>query len=369
MDEIKNYKYLLSYNLQYFASDDKTEEPTTKKLSDARKEGKVALSKELNTAAGLAALFFALKIFSGYFANNLMDFFHGFIANISLIANEEYSGALFQGLLNQSLLQILIICLPAFVIGTLVIVVVLLVQVQWKITTEPLRPKFDKMNPVNGFKRIFSKHKVMELMVEIVKIGIISIYVYNKFMDEYNMLLNLYDLTLIQAVAVITDMVIDLGITISMIFLVLGVADLFYQRFKFKKDMRMTKQEIKDEYKQQEGDPKVKSQIKARMREASQRRMMQAIPQADVVITNPTHFAAAIRYDKESSDAPILVAKGADFLAAKIKEIAKENHVIIVENKPLARMLYYNVEIDQQVPPELYQMTAEVLAYVYSLKN
>ena len=133
--------------------------------------------------------------------------------------------------------------------------------------------------------------------------------------------------------------------------------------------MRMTKQEVKDEFKNTEGDPQVKSRIRSKMREISRRRMMQAIPQADVVITNPTHLAAAIKYDRESSEAPVLVAKGADYLAQKIKEIAKENNVEIVENKPLARMLYYNVEVGAEIPPELYQMTAEVLAYVYGLKN
>jgi flagellar biosynthetic protein FlhB len=138
---------------------------------------------------------------------------------------------------------------------------------------------------------------------------------------------------------------------------------------KFRKDMRMTKQELKDEYKQSEGDPQIKSKIRVKMREASQRRMMQQIPEADVVITNPTHFAVAIKYDKENTQAPIVLAKGADYLAEKIKMIARENKIEIVENKPLARMLYYNVEIGDEVPPELYQMTAEVLAYVYGLNH
>jgi len=154
-----------------------------------------------------------------------------------------------------------------------------------------------------------------------------------------------------------------------MVFLAVGIADYMYQKFKFKKDMRMTKQEVKEEFKQSEGDPQVKRRIRSKMMEVSQRRMMQQVPQADVVITNPTHLAAAIKYDKEKAEAPILLAKGADYLAQKIKEIARENNVEIVENKPLARMLYYNVEVGAEIPPELYQMTAEVLAYVYKLKG
>ena len=179
----------------------------------------------------------------------------------------------------------------------------------------------------------------------------------------------LYDLSLTQAIVYIGDFVIGLGIKLSAIYLIVGLADYIYQKLKFKKDLMMSKQEVKDEYKQQEGDPQVKGKIKSKMREVSQRRMMQKLPEADVVITNPTHFACAIKYDKEVSEAPVLIAKGADYLAQKIKEAAKENSIPIVENKPLARMLYYNVDLDSEIPRELYQMTAEVLAYVYKLKN
>ena len=172
-----------------------------------------------------------------------------------------------------------------------------------------------------------------------------------------------------QAVVFVGNFVINLGIKLSVIYLIIGLTDYIYQKLKFKKDLMMSKQEVKDEYKQQEGDPQVKGRIKSKMREVSQRRMMQSLPEADVVITNPTHFACAIKYDKEVSEAPVLIAKGADYLAQKIKEAAKEHNIPIVENKPLARMLYYNVDLDSEIPQELYQMTAEVLAYVYQLKN
>lgn len=179
----------------------------------------------------------------------------------------------------------------------------------------------------------------------------------------------MYDFNLPQAISYIGDFIINLGIKLSFFYLIIGVVDYVYQKLKFKKDLRMSKQEVKDEYKQQEGDPQVKGRIKSKMREVSQRRMMQKLPEADVVITNPTHFACAIRYDKEKSQAPVLIAKGADYLAQKIKEVAREHEIPIVENKPLARMLYYNVDLDEEIPRELYQMTAEVLAYVYKLKH
>ena len=171
------------------------------------------------------------------------------------------------------------------------------------------------------------------------------------------------------ALVSVGDLIIQLGIKISMCFLVIAMVDYFYQKHKFAEDMKMTKQEVKDEYKNSEGDPQIKGKIKARMREASQRRMMQSLPEADVVITNPTHLAVALKYDKEKSTAPVVIAKGADYLAEKIKKIARENQIEIVENKPVARMLYYNVDVEQEIPPELYQAVAEILAYVYGLKN
>ena len=172
-----------------------------------------------------------------------------------------------------------------------------------------------------------------------------------------------------QALEVIGSIVINTGLKIAFIYLLVGFADLFYQRYKFKKDIKMTKQEVKDEFKNAEGDPQIKGKIRAKMREASQRRMMQSVPQADVVITNPTHFAVAVKYDASAGAAPIVLAKGADYVAQKIKEIARESHVEIVENKPLARMLYANVEVGQEIPPELYQAVAEVLAMVYKMQG
>ena len=177
------------------------------------------------------------------------------------------------------------------------------------------------------------------------------------------------DMELLQAVALIAGLIVDVGLKTSLVYLIVGIADLIYQKHKFKEEMKMTKQEVKDEYKNTEGDPQIKGRQRQRMREASQRRMMQDVPKADVVITNPTHYAVAIRYDAEVSKAPVVVAKGEDFLAAKIKEVARENQVEIVENKPLARMLYANVNVGAEIPPELYQAVAEVLAMVYNLKG
>lgn len=370
-EQIRNVINRLPYNLQYFASEggDKTEEATSKKLSDARNEGQVAQSKELITASGLATFFIVLKLFSGYMGKNFVDTFLKSFNNLDKFSREEFTLSTVGSILSDMIISIIIICIPIFATTVTISFVVVLFQVKWKISTKSLKPKFNKINPVNGFKKIISKDKIVELAIEVIKIGIISYVAYSTLKDEWKTLFILYDMKLEQAILLTGNLVINLGLKISMIFLIIGFGDLVYQKLKFKKDMRMSKQEVKDEFKNSEGDPLVKSKIRAKMREVSQRRMMQALPQADVVITNPTHLAAAVKYDKTKSEAPILIAKGADFVAQKIKEIAKENNIEIVENKPLARMLYYNVEIGDEIPPELYQMTAEVLAYVYGLKN
>lgn len=268
-------------------------------------------------------------------------------------------------LLRTVMLRLLIILLPILLIGFAVAFISDLFQVKWRPTTKPLQPKFSKLNPLNGFKKIFSAQSLVELVKSIAKILLIALVSYSYIKDKGALLYALYDMSMMQAVNLIGETVIDLGIRISAIYMIIAGADFMYQKYKFKNDMKMTKQEVKEEYKNAEGDPEIKGKIKARMREASQRRMMQAIPKADVVITNPTHYAVAIQYDTEVAPAPIVVAKGSDFLAQKIKEIARENNIEIVEDKPLARMLYANVDVDKQIPPELYQAVAEVLAMVY----
>lgn len=357
--------------LQFFADEggDKTEEATPKKLSDARKEGQVAKSQEISTAFMLLALFVMLKIFVGFIGKRFLKNFHEIYSLFDVYSEGDFTTNIASSFLRKGLLEVLIIGLPLFAVAVMVAFTVNIVQVKWQVTTKPLKPKFDKFNPIKGMKRIFSKDKIFELVKSVVKIALIFYIAYSELRKKAGAVVLLYDFSLNQAIRFIGDFIINLGIKMSAFYLIIGVTDYIYQKIKFKKDLRMTKQEVKDEYKQQEGDPQVKGKIKSKMREVSQRRMMQKLPEADVVITNPTHFACAIKYDKEEAQAPVLIAKGADFLAQKIKDAAKENDIPIVENKPLARMLYYNVDLDSEIPRELYQMVAEVLAYVYQLKN
>lgn len=370
MEIISGQKNMLPYHLQFFAEGaEKTEEPTPKKLTDARKEGQVARSNEFTTSVELVAFFLALKIFIGFMGNKFIENFRSFFQYFEKAVDGEFTALTAEGILRSSVGKILITSLPLLAVAVVVSFAVVLYQVKWTLSAKPLKPKLSKINPITGFKKMFSLEKLVSLGIEVIKIIVIGYVAYSTLKNKWNTLLILYDMDLYQGMALIGDLVLDLGLKISLIYLLIGLADYIYQKIKFKKEMRMTKEEVKEEFKQTEGDPQVKRKIRSKMMEVSRRRMMQQVPEADVVITNPTHLAVAIKYDKDVADAPVLLAKGADYLALKIKEIAKEHNIEIVENKPLARMLYYNVEIGAEIPPELYQMTAEVLAYVYKLKG
>lgn len=370
------YNMQLPYNLQWFAKDgpggEKTEEPTSKRLTDARNDGKVAKSKELSCAFDLVVLFLILKIFVAYVYNGFIDSFSYVYSRIpDFVKNNavEMNGFGVAAFLQEELFEILKLVLPFFIIGFMVAFLGDLVQVRWKVTTKPMQPKLSKFNPLNGFKRIVSKDSLFELLKSFVKLGIIGYVAYASIRQNADELFILYDIPLLQAIILCGQIILDTGLKIALVYIVIGVADWVYQKHKFHEEMKMTKQEVKDEYKNTEGNPEIKGKQRQRMQEASRRRMMQDVPKADVIITNPTHLAVALKYDANESKAPIVLAKGEDYLALKIREVAKENHVEIVENKPLARMLYANVDIGQEIPPELYQAVAEVLAMVYNMRN
>ena len=367
---------ILKIDLQFFAKEgpggERTEEPTGKKLQDARKEGQVAKSQELGNAVGLITAFLTLKLFGTVIGTNFLEIFEFVYSSIPdriKFVSGELPQRDFTGFIRIVMIRMIIIMMPVFLATLAVGLIINIVQVKWQPTTKPLKPKFSKLNPVNGVKRLFSKEKLFELLKSVIKIGLITYVVYSYMMDKIGALLLMYDLSVQSAISFTCATVVDIGLRVSLIYLIVGIGDYIYQRHKFHEDMKMTKQEVKDEYKDSEGDPQVKGKIRQRMQEASRRRMMQAVPEADVVITNPTHYAVALKYDAMIADAPIVTAKGQDFLAQKIKEAAQESDVEIVENKPLARMLYHNVDVGAKIPPELYQSVAEVLAFVYNLRE
>ena len=367
---------ILEYNLQFFAKDgpggEKTEEPTGKKLEDARKEGQVAKSKEIANAFGILALFLLMRFYVGRLGYGLIEYFSGVYNQIPNMI-QMYDGRIPAAALITALrgmgMRIALIIAPVLIVGVVVAFVCDVVQVKWKPTTKPMKPKLSKLSPLKGFKRIFSANSLVELVKSIAKIGLISYVAYSYLSGRIDEIFLLYGLGITQAIGLIGEIVLNLGIRIAVIYMVIAFLDYMYQRWKHHEDLKMTKQEVKDEYKNAEGDPQIKGKQRQRMREASLRRMMQQLPEADVVITNPTHYAVAVKYDPEQYDAPYVIAKGENYLAQRIKDIAKENSIEIVENKPLARMLYTNVEVGGMIPPELYQAVAEVLAFVYHLKG
>lgn len=374
--ELKTDELVFIYDLQWFAKDgpggEKTEPATEKKLREAREDGKVSKSKELVSAFDLIVFFLLLKIFVSFLGDGFEETFRYTYGSMGTLAKQS-AGSFSEGeaaaFISSILLEILKLLLPFLVFGFAVTVIVNILQVGWKVTGKPLKPKPDKFNPINGMKRIISKDSIFELVKSIIKIALIIYVAYTAIKDDAQKIFVLYDMPLNQALTFCGSVIINAGLKISIVYLVVGLADFIYQKYRFKEDMKMTKQEVKDEYKNTEGNPEIKGRQRQRMREASRQRMMQDVPKADVVITNPTHLAVAIKYDAEKAKAPVVLAKGEDYLAQKIREKAKENGIEIVENKPLARMLYANVEIGEEIPPELYQAVAEILAMVYNMKN
>lgn len=366
----------LEYDLQFFAKDgpggEKTEVPTAKKLNDARKEGQVAKSKEIITALMLLALFVVIKFYIGNLGQQMIECFSEFYDLFGkIISNSEYGMRMVDatGVVSLGLTTVLNMIVPFIALAVVIAILGNALQQKWMVTTKPLQPKLSKISPISGLKRMFNVKQFFEVGKSVAMIAVMSYVIYTTVKDKLGVLYTFYNISLYEALEIVGDIIVDLGIKISAVFLVIGFVDLIYQRHKFKEDMKMTKQEVKDEFKNTEGDPQVKGQIRRRMQQVSRRRMMEALPQADVVITNPTHFAVALKYEANKGQAPVVIAKGADYLAFDIKAKAKEYGIEIVENKPLARILYNNVEIGAQIPPELYQAVAEVLAFVYSLKN
>ena len=280
-----NETLLLKLNLQFFAKDgpggEKTEPATSKKLNDIRKEGQVAKSKELITAVSLMSLFIILKIYLSKLGTGLIDVYTQVYNSISKVVDDSYNGLPIRtagSVMQQVIIDMIKLVIPILLVAIVIAILGNMLQQKWMVTAKPLQPKFSKISPISGFKRMFSVRQLVELIKSIAMISIIMIVVYNTVKSKMNILLTFYDVGLNTALSTIGSIIIDLGIKISAVFLIVGFADLFYQRIKFKNDNMMTKQEIKDEFKNTEGDPQVKGQIKRRMQEVSRRRMMQQLP-------------------------------------------------------------------------------------------
>ncbi|MCL1884593.1 MAG: flagellar biosynthesis protein FlhB [Defluviitaleaceae bacterium] len=365
---------LIRLNLQFFAGGDsggeKTEKATPKKREKTREEGQVAKSQEVSTAATLIVGFFTLSMFAGWILDRVLSMF---------IHNNTFFAPNMVDLFNSTDIarhiawgfgQIILTAMPMMIITLIIGFVMNLLQVKWHPTKKPLMPKFSRLNPLKGFKRIFSLQSIVNFVKSMLKMIVVAIVVYSVLITELETIPMLLDMSFIAVISYIASLVLSLGLSVGLLYIFIAVLDYSYTKWKHEKDIRMSKHEVKEEWKQQEGNPQVKQKIKQKMREVSMRRMMQNVPDADVIITNPTHYAVALKYDMMGlGGAPILVGKGVDFMAKRIKEAGIENNIPIVENPPLARAIYADVEIDQEIPSELYVAVAEIMAYVFKLRG
>lgn len=352
-------------NLQFFAQE-KTEKATPKKRDESRKKGQVAKSAEVPTALIMLSVFLLMFFIGSWITNNFLDLFHHSLTEyISWDITESNVSSMFREVTFEaakSTFPMMLMALVAGVLGNYL-------QVGFLFSTDPLKMKLEKIDPIKGFKRIFSARALVEFLKSVFKISFVSFIAFSILWLRKEELFLLSQKSLGNALGLIGMITVQIGLLVALILLFLSSLDYLYQKYDFEKNIRMSKHDIKDEHKKSDGDPLIKRKIRERQTQMAMRRMMQEVPKADVIITNPTHFAVAIKYDSELMEAPVVVAKGVDLIALKIKEIAKEYDILTMENRTLARALYHQVEIGDTVPEDLYKAVAEVLAYVYKLQG
>jgi flagellar biosynthetic protein FlhB len=346
-------------------SGEKTEEPTPHKLREANEKGQVAKSKDLTTALLLIVSFFTLKFTAKTLWENLSVLMNDVFSRIPLPFSQEMA----LEVLGRALETFLVSMLPFFLVNLVLVLIVESVQTGFVFSLDPLIPKFDKLNPIEGFKKFFSLKQYVELLKSSIKLGITIFIIWGVLKEDFFMVLISQQISIFSVIAFTASLVMKSVIRIGLFYLIIAIFDFFYQRFEFIKSMRMSKKEVKDEYKKLEGDPMVKQRMRDAQRKMAQGRQMGAIPNADVVVTNPTHYAVAIKYLSNNMQAPKVVAKGKRLLALEIKKIAEENFVPIIENKPLAQGLYRFSEVGADIPTQFFRAVAEILAFVYNLKK
>lgn len=345
---------------------EKTEKPTPRRLNKAREQGQVIQAPDLVKGTGMLASFSALMIFGGWVYDNLVYCFHYLYGNLHSI---DLNVSNLHAFVTGGSLFFLKLILPFLAIAASVSVVISILEHGWNFTLVPLQPKFSKLNPVNGFSRIFSTRSLAELGKNIVKLIIIGTAIWSILTSQLREFQFLVDMTTSDMFKKIVVAVISLFARVTAVFLVLGIADFYISKFLYIKELKMSRQEVKEEFKEMEGDPKVKSKIRQIAIKTAYGATIQNTKKATVVITNPTHFAIALLYEAETMTAPKVIAKGTRQVALRMRQIATDANIPIVENPPLARALYRSVAVNQEIPGNFYQAVAEVLAYVYRLQD
>ena len=345
---------------------ERTERATPRRREKARERGRVAKSMELNSAIVVCAGVTMLFLLGPYVGTHTMAVMRYTMANAPYLAAGDPT---FFTLFVEGLQRFLTILLPIFGIMVVIGVATNVAQVGFRLSPKALEPKLEKLNLVSGLKRLFSVRSLVTMIRDTLKLAIIGFVAYKAIRAEFDSLFLLPDMTVLQLAGVMGKMALWVAIKLGAAMLVLAVLDYAYQKYEFEKSLRMSRQEVKDEYKDTEGSPQVKSRIRQVQREMARRRMLAEVAKADVVVTNPVHIAVALKYEPELMDAPYVVAKGQRLIAERIKEVARKHGVPVVEDRPLARALFQLCDIGQMVPETLYRAVAEILAYVYRLKQ
>lgn len=345
---------------------ERTEKPTSRRRRKAREEGKVARSNELNAAAVLCLGFLSLYALGPSLVDPIRQMMRSTMANAPAISSADVT---FMTLMGDTVVKFFLILLPVFAILGVVAVGVNVAQVGFAVSPKALEWKLDKLNLAKGFKRLVSLRSLVQMIRDSVKLSVIGFVAYQSLRSDFDSFFSLPDMSVGQMAASMGRLAVTLALKIGGVFLVIAVLDYLYQRYEFEKSIRMSKQEVKDELKDTEGSPQLKARVRQMQREVSRARMMQVVPAADVVVTNPTHLAVALKYAPDEMDAPEVVAKGARLVAKRIIGIAREHDIPVIENKPLAQSLFKLCDIGQVVPVNLYRAVAELLAHVYRLKG
>jgi len=348
------------------SSEEKTEAPSQKKRDDAREEGQVAFSKEVSSVALLGAFLLLFYFGSGQMLTAYRQSFIFAFTNLDLA---ELDASLIGKLADVFFAQSSVLIAPFFATAIFMGIFASVAQVGIRVTLKPIQPKLDKLSPIKGFGRIFSKQSLSELFKSLFKMGVIGyigFYTFNEYMPDME---NLIDQDPTVMFASVGEIIGVFTFRLFLALLTMAVFDFWFQKWDLEQKLKMSRQDIKEELKQSEGDPQLKAKIRAIQQQMSQARMMQEVPKADVVVTNPTHFAIAMLYDRETMAAPRVIAKGADHIARRIVEVALENGIVVNENPQVARGLFFQVEIGDSVPEAFYKAVAEILAFVYKAKK
>lgn len=347
-------------------SGEKTESPSKKKRDDARKEGQVAFSKELSSVALLGSVLILFYFGSSLMRESIAETLIYTFQNIDLT---ELDIPLVKQLFDRSLKSAAEIVMPFFLTIVIVGILVSVLQVGVNFTLKPLQPKLGKINPLKGLARMFSKQAFVEFLKSVFKLSVIGYIGYYTFQESSDAMHNLIATNSKTLLVTAFILIGKFALRLFVAMLIMAIFDYMFQLWDMEQKLKMTKQEVKDEYKQLEGDPALKGKIRQIQKQMSQARMMQEVPKADVILTNPTHFAIAMKYDREIMAAPLVIAKGVDHIALRMIEIAKENEVIVYESATMARALYFQVEMGETIPEDFYKAVAEILAFVFKTKK